>query len=116
MRNATAEQIDIFNRWLSEELAMRGWSDFELSRRAKITHAVLSHARMGTLPKWEACVAIAAALGMPAEVVFRKAGLLPSDPREDLVKAEMDALYGEASKETRLEILRYVRYLVRFCK
>lgn len=116
MRRATTELVNLFNAWLTGELERRSWSDFELSRRAKITHAVLSRARSGTLPKWEACVSISAALGLPAEVVFRKAGLLPPDPREDQVKAELDELYREAPKETRMEILRFVRYLVRFDK
>ncbi len=65
-----------FITWLETELAQRGWSDHQLARHAGISHSVISKARSGLPPKWEACEAIANALKLPPEQVFRQAGLL----------------------------------------
>ena len=66
-----------FILWLDEELSSRNWSDYRLAKHAGISHSVLSKARSGTLPKWDACLAIAKALGFNPVLIFEKAGLLP---------------------------------------
>ena len=64
--------------WLNEEIQDRGWSIRELARRAGITHAAISHVLNGSRqPGSGFCTAIARALQLPAEEVFRRAGLLP---------------------------------------
>ena len=65
--------------WLDSELSIRGWTDYKLAKTAGFNHSVISRARMGVIPRWEACAGIAKAFELPVEIVFRKAGLLPAD-------------------------------------
>ena len=64
--------------WLSEELKKRGWSYRELGRRAGLSNSavvVVMNNKSGAGPSF--CQAIAGALGLPIEEVYRLAGLLP---------------------------------------
>jgi transcriptional regulator with XRE-family HTH domain len=101
-----------FIQWLNDELSWRGWSDNQLARQAGISHSVISRARGGSLPKWEACEALAAALGLPPEVVFRKAGLLPIEPGEDLRLDEWRHVLARLPEKDRSELLRIARLKV----
>jgi transcriptional regulator with XRE-family HTH domain len=69
---------DEFATWLSGELKARGWSQSELARRAGISHVTVSNLLSGLRGRGEqSCRAIAEALGVSSEMVFRLAGLLP---------------------------------------
>jgi transcriptional regulator with XRE-family HTH domain len=73
--------MEPFSQWLESELEERGWRPADLAHRAELPNATLSrilngHRRAGP----EVCVALAAALEVPPEQVFRLAGLLPPAP------------------------------------
>ncbi|MHB8191786.1 MAG: helix-turn-helix domain-containing protein [Bellilinea sp.] len=104
--------IEHFNRWLNWELAKRGWSEYQLAKVAGVTPAVISRARAGTLPKWEACVKLAKGLDYPAEVVFREAGLLPDDPTSDPQLEQLIILFNQADAHQRECILSFTRYIL----
>ena len=75
-----------FVNWLNKQLSDSGWTMSEMGRRAGLSHATISNVLSGkTNPGFEFCIGIAKALGMPPEVVMRKAGLMP--PRPDDVGA-----------------------------
>lgn len=71
------ENVELFLKWLDSELAKNNLSDYQFATKAKMSHTVISKARKGKLPKWEACVSIAKALRVDPIFVFRLAGLLP---------------------------------------
>lgn len=77
--------MDIFGDWLNDELTKRGWSQAELARRAKVSRTSISDvisgkARIGA----NVAKAVAKALTIPEEEVFRKANILPkADPVND---------------------------------
>ena len=98
-----------FIRWLDEELAQRQWNDNQLARHAGISHSVISRARSGSPPKWEACEALASALQIPPEVVFRKAGLLPPENDADLGLEEWRHILSQLPEIDRYELLRIAR-------
>lgn len=101
----TEEKTEKFLAWLDAEEKKRGWTDNKLSVTAKISSSVLSRARSGVLPKWDACVAIAAALNVSEITVFRKAGLLSSHQPEDEVTFEdWKAIIGQMSPEDQQEM------------
>lgn len=68
-----------FSDWLVEEIKNRGWTQSELSRRARVNRQVISsyiNARRDA-PDERILIQIAGALNLPPESVFRAAGLLP---------------------------------------
>lgn len=68
-----------FANWLGEEIKARGWDLAEFARRARITPPQVSRVLSGTRgPGLDFYRGVAAALGMPLEEVFRKAGVLPA--------------------------------------
>lgn len=75
--------LQTFAEWLKEELDNRGWTRAELARRSKLQEATFTYIFGGRKPSPETCNAIAGALGIPSETVFRKAGLLPANPEDD---------------------------------
>jgi transcriptional regulator with XRE-family HTH domain len=100
----TSEKID-FIEWLDEMRASRNWSDNQLAKTARISHSVISKARQGTLPKWDALVQIAEAFGVSPVLAFRKAGLLPPE-QEDQAKFEDWKYLLEGLSDRDLSLLR----------
>ncbi len=99
----------MFIDWLDEQLRFKGWNDRQLALRAGISHSVISKARTGNLPKWEACLALAAALDVPAELVFRQAGLLPPLEGECAEAEELRLLLPRLLEDDRRELLQIAR-------
>lgn len=67
--------------WLKREAEERGWSFREMARRGGLSSGAISNVMTGNAPAgWDLCVGIARALEVAPEIVFRKAGLLPSLP------------------------------------
>lgn len=71
------ENSEEFLRWFDTELSKLHLTDYQFARKAGITHPVISKARKGKLPGWDACVKIAMALRVDPVEVFRMVGLLP---------------------------------------
>lgn len=100
---------DGFIQWLDVQLRLNGWNDRQLALRAGLSHSVISKARSGILPRWEACVALAAALDVPAELVFRQAGLLPPQEAECAEVEELRLLLPRLLEEDRRELVQIAR-------
>ena len=80
-----------FGKWLGGELSRREWRQADLAHRAGLTNGTVSRIMKGSRRAGpEVCRALAAALDMPPEHVFRMAGLLPPDPAP--VQEEQEAL------------------------
>lgn len=82
-----------FPKWLDAELEKREWSRADLSQKAKISQSALSmiyseNRKAGP----EICNAVASALKLPPEEVFRAAGLLPPAPATDETIERIDYL------------------------
>lgn len=103
------DEANPFINWLNQELVLRGWSYNRLAQQAGISMSVLSKARNGRLPKWRACEAIAAALQMPPELVFRKAGLLAANPSDEAGFEDWVYILSQLSPLERQELLALAR-------
>ena len=73
-----------FTTWLDMELDKRHWNHSELARQINMTEAAISHVFTDNKshkrnPGPDMCKAIAEALGLPPEIVYRQAGLLPAE-------------------------------------
>jgi len=100
--------------WIRAQLDERGWRPADLARHAGLTNATLSRILNGTRQAGpEVCTAIANALGVPPEYVFRLAGLLPTLP--PVVEQEKEALglFRALDTQMRSVALRILRTLGR---
>ena len=103
-----------FVTWLSKEMEDRGWNNSELARRAGLVPSAVSQViagNRGTGPEF--CRSVARAFGLPAETVFRKAGLLPAlqGPEEDVTFGELLDVVRNLSVEERVMVLEFAEFL-----
>lgn len=108
----TQERTAAFIQWLDNQLAENHLTDHQLAKKAGISHSVISKARNGTLPKWEACVAIARALEVDPIEVFRAAGLVQPPPDLDPDFERLKSVYNKVPEKQRRLAVRLVRALV----
>jgi transcriptional regulator with XRE-family HTH domain len=67
--------------YLNAEMDRRGWSLRQIARRAAISHTTVVKMANGIgRPEVETCQALARALEIPVEDIFRLAGILPAAP------------------------------------
>lgn len=77
-----------FSSWLLQELNKRNWGQNDLSRAAKRAGYKLSQAQISNIINnnrkagGDTCIAIAHALGVPREEVFRARGWLLREPQQ----------------------------------
>lgn len=75
------DMADNFSEWLVKELNKSGWTQSELARKANVSRTAISDVISNKHSAGsELCSAIARALNLPPETVFRAAGLLPPAP------------------------------------
>lgn len=92
----------LFHEWLQGEMEKRGLDQAELARRAELTSGTVSNVLNGNRQAGpDFCIAIARALGLPREEVFRARGWLLSsgtsasdDPALLELVTELDELPG----------------------
>ena len=73
-----------FSEWLQVELDRRGWSQSDCARSANLNRAVINKLLNGkSRPQPSTLVAIARAFKIPAETIYRAAGLLPPNTDHD---------------------------------
>ncbi|MBA3533695.1 MAG: helix-turn-helix transcriptional regulator [Ardenticatenales bacterium] len=88
-----------FAEWLQGELDRRGWDQAELARRSGITTAQVSRVISGGRNAGaDFCIAIANALNLSREEVFRARGWLLSEP-EKVVPPGTDPLVTQVAEE-----------------
>ena len=102
---------DTFSNWLQAELDERGMTPAELSRAAGIGKGSLSdifsgRRKVGT----EMATAIADALRLPQEQVFRAAGLLRPKKNATATVEKIVHEVDDMSEEEQKEYLAYIRW------
>jgi transcriptional regulator with XRE-family HTH domain len=107
-----------FSQWLKNEMKIRGWRQADLARATGIDSSVFSRIlNLEREPSPDTCRAIAKALVLPPEVVFRKAGFLPEKPYEPPEQSpdilEMIRLYNDLEDADQHEVLAIIRTIVK---
>jgi len=104
-----------FSNWLLVEIESRKWGVPDLARAAHVTRGAIGNVLRGERgPGTELCTAIARAFKLPPEVVFRKAGILPPVPKENIKVEELNEI-ARHLKETELDdLLGYARFRTGF--
>lgn len=100
----------LFGTWLKIQLDEKGISQAELARRIQMQPSQVSHiisGERGTTP--EGYLAIARALSLPPEIIYRAAGLLPPKPETDEQVEEIMHEATQLNEAEREELLAYIR-------
>jgi len=102
-----------FVKWLDTELDKRNLNRSQLARKAGISHASLSIIYSGDRnPGVEVCTAIANALKLPPEPVYRMAGLLPPERKDEPSFDELKFWYNQMTPDEQEEFLELGRLKV----
>jgi transcriptional regulator with XRE-family HTH domain len=79
-----------FAEWLQSELDKRGWSQSDCARACELNRAVINKLLNGkSRPQPVTLLAIARGFKIPAEIVYRAAGLLPTSNDSDDTTREL---------------------------
>lgn len=107
-----------FSRWLKENLDQREMTQADLARESGLTSAAISRIMRGSRGVGpEGCRAIAHALKLSEEKVFRQAGLLSQDTQESQDPEDPPTLkewiwyYLQADEEERERMLEIAKTL-----
>lgn len=105
-----------FASWLQKELTGRGWTQAELSRRSKVSTAMISSIVTGAREVgMDTALSFADALDLPHIEVLRIAGIIPEDTQDDQTLERIRYLYGtlknEENKKRALEFLQFLKDL-----
>lgn len=101
-----------FADWLIQEMNKRGWSQADLANAAGLNRQVISTYvnRQRSKPDSEVLTALARALRLPPEIVFRRAGLLPPISPDTEYREELLYLFSELSPGEQEEYLEFLRF------
>ncbi len=96
--------MESFGSWLLQQIESKQWRQADLARASNLDSAVISNLVNGRRgPGEDTCRAIAKALGLPPEEVFRAAGLLPPKPETDEQTERLLHLYNQMTDDEREE-------------
>ncbi|CAK0772693.1 XRE family transcriptional regulator [Gammaproteobacteria bacterium] len=99
-----------FPAWLDRELSAKNWTRADLSQVAKISQSALSLIYSGDRkPGPEVCNAIAQALRLPPDEVFRAAGLLPPKSETTELIDQITFITSDLPIDDQQEILEYAK-------
>lgn len=107
-----------FADWLNKQIAATGMTFRQVARRTsryKTSHSTISNVISGhRRPGHDFCNAIAEALQLPPDTVFRRAGLLPPAPSEfNPIMAEIVEAVKNLPDEDQVEVLEFALWRYR---
>jgi transcriptional regulator with XRE-family HTH domain len=104
--------MDSFIVWMQKEMNARNWKQADLARSANLDSALISMLINGKRKPGEVtCNAIASAFNIPAETVFRIAGLLHSDDPQEHIK-RLGYKFEQLSERDQEEILALMDFKI----
>ena len=106
--------MSTFSEWLNDQMAITEMSQVELAKRTGLTTATISRLLSETRqPGTEACEAIARAFNLPAETVYRKAGLLPEITPRALYEEIVEYRIKQLTDDEIDELMDYIELMQR---
>lgn len=87
-------------------------SQADLARKSNLTTGGISNLiNQVRKPNPETCIAIARALNIPPEIIFRKAGILQTDKEKDELTEEAEFLLAQLPDFQRRQAVDFIRFL-----
>ena len=101
--------METFIEWLEAEIKARDWKPADLAHKAAITDATLSRILSGSRQAGiEVCQAIAHALGVSKEKVYRRRGFLDPLAPEEEIEEDLLFVFRQLSEHDQQAALRIV--------
>jgi transcriptional regulator with XRE-family HTH domain len=98
-----------FAEWLNNEMKTRNMNQVELAQKSGVTTAQISRILSGQRgAEGKTLVAIAKGLRLPAEQVFRKAGLLPPATKSDEETERIIYETADLTEQEKQEVLAFI--------
>lgn len=107
----TTQDFDLSD-YLIEYLNKMNWSQADLAKRAQVSKGIISriiNRERKATP--ETLQAIAKAMKLPVEEVFRWAGLLPKNENQDQLTVEAEFLLLQLPLNQRRQAIDFIRFL-----
>jgi len=102
--------MDEFKEWLQKEMNNREWTISDLARYANVARGSIGNILRGERnPGVDLCEGIARAFKIAPEIVYRHAGLLPPEPKQDEKRQELIHLYELMNLDNKEDQLAYAR-------
>lgn len=99
--------------FLEQELERRGWKQADLARNANMDTGMVSNIMSGKRNIGPATgVAIAQALNIAPEILFRKAGLLPDVPENTAQTEQLLHLFNQLNEADKATIFRMMEVML----
>lgn len=94
-----------FGQWLRSEREIRGWSQSDLARLSGLHRQIINKTENGvSTPAVETYIALADAMKLSPIYLFRKAGLLPPGPENEVKLDDWQYLLSQMSPEDTAEL------------
>ena len=104
--------MDNFGEWLLKELKERGMSQTELSQSSGLSQGTISNIISGRRGRGlDSLQAIARALRLPPETVYREAGVLPAKKNHDKEIEQIVHEFENMNPDERKQALAVIRAL-----
>jgi transcriptional regulator with XRE-family HTH domain len=102
--------MENFREFLESEMKKRGWKQADLARASNLSTAAISNIINGRRGVGEeSIIALAHALNIPRETVFRAAGFLTQREVIDQGVEELNHLFEQLEPDDRAEIIEMIR-------
>lgn len=106
--------METLPEFLERQLRLRGWSERELARQAKVAGFTVGRA-LGRYPdkpiSYDAIVALSVPLRTDPVSMLRMAGLLPRAPEQTLIEDQLLKTFRELPTEHQQNLLFFAEYL-----
>jgi transcriptional regulator with XRE-family HTH domain len=101
-----------FGDWLVEQRELKGISQNKLAEKMNFSQAAVSRVESGKVsPTSDFIIAVAEALDMPLELVYRRGGLLPPKPERDEWVEKTSLLMSKLPAESRNFLEQMIKYM-----
>jgi transcriptional regulator with XRE-family HTH domain len=102
--------------WVDRQLKIKGISQRELAKKAKVSHSLISNAMRGERSvTWDFCKAVSRGLNEPIWSVLILAGFLDDIPQKVAQSEEIRSLvlkFEELSPQNRIDVIKYIDWVL----
>ena len=102
--------------WVDRQLKIKGISQRQLAKKAKVSHSLISNAMRGERSiTWDFCKAVSRGLNEPIWDILIMAGFLDDVPKDLAASEEIGKLilkFEELSPQNKTDVIKYIDWML----